>query len=219
VAFATAGSLFFSGQIMAAEGKTPRLNDEMVIMALGDSLTAGLRLPPDKSFPAQLQAALRAKGYNVRVLNSGVSGDTASEGLARLDWALSEKVDAAIVELGANDALRHLDPKITTQALDQLLGKLKAQSIEVLLAGMEAPRNWGADYDNRFRAIYPPLAEKYGAVFYPFFLKDVAMIRELNQGDGIHPTAEGVAIIVRDILPDVEKLIARVREKRAAGPS
>jgi acyl-CoA thioesterase I len=219
VAFATWASLVFSGQTAAAQSKAPPSGDEIVILAFGDSLTAGLGLPPNRSFPAQLQAALRAKGYNVRIINSGVSGETASDGLGRLDWALSEKVDAAIVEFGGNDALRGLDPKVTGQAFDQLLGKLKAQGIEVLLAGMEAPRNWGADYDNRFRAIFPPLAEKYGAVFYPFFLKDVATIRQLNQADGIHPTAKGVEIIVRGILPDVEKLIARVREKRAAGPS
>jgi acyl-CoA thioesterase I len=219
VAFATAASLFSSGETVAVGGGAARPNDEIVIVALGDSLTAGFRLPPDKSFPAQLQAALRAKGYNVRILNSGVSGDTASDGLARLDWALSEKVDGAIIEFGANDGLRGLDPQIPGKALDQLLGKLKAQGTELLLTGMEAPRNWGADYDNRFRAIYPALAEKYGAVFYSFFLKDVATIPHLNQSDGLHPTAEGVGIIVRGILPDVEKLIARIREKRAAGPS
>jgi acyl-CoA thioesterase-1 len=192
-------------------------DQEIVILALGDSLTAGYQLPPDKSFPAQLQAALRAKGQNVRVENAGVSGDTASEGLARLDWSLPEEADAVIVEFGANDALRGFDPQVTEQALDQILARLKQRGLPVLLAGMEAPRNWGPDYAARFAAIYPRLAEKHGVLLYPFFLKDVATVRELNQQDGIHPTAEGVAVIVRNILPDVERLIDRARQRKLAG--
>ncbi len=187
-----------------------------MILSFGDSLMAGYQIPPGKAFPAQLEAALRARGYPVRVLNAGVSGDTAADGLARLDWSLGEKVDGAIVEFGANDALRGLDPKTTEAALDHILKALAERRIPALLAGMEAPRNWGRDYDDAFRAIYPRLAKKYGVLIYPFFLKDVATVRSLNLADGLHPTPEGVAVIVRNILPDVEKLIARIREKRIA---
>src|SRR5271165_2382824 len=192
-AFSTAALVFFLAAPSWAEGDTSRNRDEIVILAFGDSLTAGYRIPPDKSFPAQLQAALREKGYPVRVINSGVSGDTAAEGLARLDWSLDEKVDGAIVEFGANDALRGLDPKVAEQALGQILKTLKERKIELLLAGMEAPRNWGEAYDAEFRAIYPRLAAKYETLFYPFFLKDIATVRSLNLPDGLHPTPEGVA--------------------------
>jgi acyl-CoA thioesterase I len=194
-----------------------RAKDEITIYAFGDSLTAGFHIPPDKAFPAQLQAALRGKGYPVRVLNAGVSGDTAADGLARLDWSLDEKADGAIVEFGANDALRGIDPKVTARELDQILKSLKDRHIELLLAGMEAPRNWGPDYIESFRAMYPKLAEDYGTLFFPFFLKDVAGVKNLNLADGLHPTPEGVAIIVRNILPEAEKLIALIKEKRAAG--
>ncbi len=217
--FAMSALIFFAARPADAEEDRSRSGEEIKILAFGDSLTAGYQLPPDKSFPAQLQAALRAKGYPVRVLNSGVSGDTASDGLTRLDWSLSEKVDAAIVEFGANDALRGVNPKLAEEAMGQILAKLKEQGVELLLAGMEAPRNWGTDYADAFRAIYPSLAQKNGTLLYPFFLKDVATVRGLNLADGIHPTPEGVAIIVRNILPEVEKLIARVKQKRATGPS
>jgi len=194
-------------------------HDEIVILAFGDSLTAGYQIPPDKSFPAQLQAALRERGYPVRVINSGVSGDTAAEGLARLDWSLEEKVDGAIVEFGANDALRGIDPKLTERALGEILKALKERKIELLIAGMEAPRNWGEAYDAAFRAIYPRLAAQQDTLLYPFFLKDVATVRSLNLADGLHPTPDGVAIIVRNFLPDAEKLIARIRAKRAINHS
>jgi acyl-CoA thioesterase-1 len=170
-------------------------------------------LPQDKSFPAQLEKALRAEGANVRVINAGVSGDVAAEGLARLDWSLGEKVDAVIVELGANDALRGLPPAATEKALGQILTKLNARGLPVLLAGMEAPRNWGPDYVTAFRAIYPRLAAKYDAILFPFFLKDVVGKPELNQQDGLHPTAEGVAIVVHNILPQVNELIARAKAR------
>ncbi|MGA7328512.1 MAG: arylesterase [Rhodomicrobium sp.] len=215
LAFATAAVVFSASRQGYAEEKAPAKDGEVVILAFGDSLTAGYMIPPDKSFPAQLQAALRAKGYAVRILNSGVSGDTAEEGLDRLDWSLVEKVDGAIVEFGANDALRGLDPKVTERALDAMLKSLSGKRIELLLAGMEAPRNWGEAYDKAFRNIYPRLSQKYGAIFYPFFLRDVATIARLNLADGLHPTPEGVAIIVNNILPDVEMLIARIRENRA----
>jgi acyl-CoA thioesterase I len=219
LAFSTAAIAIFSAEAAGAEGEAPRKNDEIVILAFGDSLTAGYRIPPDKSFPAQLEAALREKGYSVRVLNSGVSGDTAADGLARLDWSLNEKVDGAIVEFGANDALRGLNPGVTERSLDGILKNLKERQIALLVAGMEAPRNYGQDYDNAFRAIYPRLAEKYGALFYPFFLRDVATVEALNLSDGLHPTPEGVGVIVQNILPDVETLIARIRKKRAISPS
>jgi len=217
--FATAAIAFLAAQATAAQGEARRDKNELVILAFGDSLTAGLHIPPDKAFPAQLQAALREKGYPVRVLNSGVSGDTAADGLARLEWSLDEKADGAIVELGANDALRGIDPKITERALGEILSTLKDKHIEVLLAGMEAPRNWGQDYDDAFRAMYPRLAQEYGDLLYPFFLKDVATVQRLNLADGLHPTPEGVALIIRNILPEAERLIARIREKRAMSHS
>ena len=212
--FATAAFVFlYAGSPRAQQ--LEQSNQEIVILAFGDSLMAGYQIPADQAFPAQLEAALRQKGYPVRVVNSGVSGDTAADGLARLDWSLNEKIDGAIVEFGANDALRGIDPKVTEPSLDEILKTLKEKHIELLVAGMEAPRNWGKGYDDAFRQMYPRLAAKYDALLYPFFLKDVAMVPSLNLGDGLHPSPEGVAVMVRNILPDVEKLIARIREKRA----
>ncbi len=213
--FATAAIVTFYAANAQANAEATQEKQEIVILSFGDSLMAGYQIPIDKAFPAQLEAALREKGYSVRVVNSGVSGDTAAEGLARLDWSLNEKVDGAIVEFGANDALRGIEPKVTEPSLDEILRTLKDRRIELLVAGMEAPRNWGKDYNDAFRAMYPRLAAKYGALLYPFFLKDVATVRSLNLADGLHPTPEGVAVVVRDILPEVEKLIARIREKRA----
>jgi acyl-CoA thioesterase-1 len=218
-AFATVALVFFCAGAARAEAEAAQGKQEIVILAFGDSLMAGYQIPIGKAFPAQLEAALRAEGYPVRVINSGVSGDIAADGLARLDWSLTEKIDGAIVELGANDALRGIDPKATEPSLDEILKILRGKGVELLVAGMEAPRNWGKDYADAFRAMYPRLAAKYGALLYPFFLKDVATVRSLNLNDGMHPTPEGVAAVVRNILPEVEKLIARIREKRAAGPS
>lgn len=188
---------------------------EIVIVAFGDSLVAGYQLAPGDSFPAQLEEALQAEGLNVRVDNAGVSGDTTADALARLDWSLPDSADAVIVELGANDALRGFDLAETRKALDELLAKLTDRGLPVLLAGMEAPRNYGEDYTKRFRTMYKELAEKHDTLFYPFFLEGVAMNPELNQPDGLHPTAEGVAVIVENILPKVRDLIARVRETTA----
>jgi acyl-CoA thioesterase I len=215
LAFSTACLAFLAAPGQAGAGDASAGMDGIVIFAFGDSLTAGYQIPQDKAFPAQLQAALREKGYAVRVLNSGVSGDTAADGLARLEWSLGEKVDGAIVELGANDALRGFDPKVTERSLGEVLKFFKERHVELLLAGMEAPRNWGPDYDDAFRAMYPRLAGEYGALFYPFFLKDVVGAPDLKLADGLHPTPEGVAVIVRNILPEVERLIARIKEKRA----
>jgi acyl-CoA thioesterase-1 len=184
------------------------------IVVLGDSLSAGLGLPADAAFPARLAQALNAKGIAVSVANAGVSGDTASGGLGRLDWSVPDGTDAVIVELGANDALRGIDPKLTKTALDTILNKLKERHIAVLLAGMEAPRNMGSDYVQAFDAIYPALASSHPVAFYPFFLDGVATDPKLNQGDGLHPNAAGVDVVVARMLPQVEELIARVRAAR-----
>ncbi len=178
------------------------------IVALGDSLTAGYGVLPGESFPEQLAAALKAKGHDVPVVNAGVSGDTAVDGLARLDWSVPADADIVIVELGANDALRGIDPALTKKALSEIVAKLKARGQAVLLAGMLAPRNLGDSYGKEFDAIYPALAAQYDVPLYPFFLAGVATDPTLNQADGMHPTAAGVAKIVAAILPDVEKLVA-----------
>ncbi|MBH0237824.1 arylesterase [Methylobrevis albus] len=184
------------------------------IVAFGDSLTAGYGLSGAEAFPARLEAALQAKGHDVTVVNAGVSGDTSSAGLARLDWSIGADADAVIVELGANDALRGVDPDVPRRAIDQILGRLKERGLEVLLAGMYAPPNLGDDYVRRFNGLYPELAEKHGALLYPFFLDGVVGNARLNLPDGIHPTAAGVDIIVERILPSVEQLVARVAAKR-----
>jgi acyl-CoA thioesterase-1 len=181
------------------------------IVAFGDSLTAGYGLPANEAFPAQLQRALDAKGLPVNVVNAGVSGDTATGGLSRLDWSVPDGTDAVILELGANDALRGFDPGVTRKALDTMLRRLKERKISVLLCGMVAPPNLGAEYGRAFNSIYPDLAAQTGAILYPFFLTGVAADPKLNQRDGLHPTAAGVAVIVDRILPQVEQLIARAK--------
>jgi acyl-CoA thioesterase-1 len=163
----------------------------------------------------QLENALRSRGADVKVINAGVSGDTAADGLARLDWALPDNADAVILELGANDALRGIPVAETTKMLDGILAKLRERKLPVLIAGMEAPRNWGPDYAATFRAMYAELSRKYDAALYPFFLDGIAMDASLNLRDGIHPTEKGVARIVERILPSVEDLIRRVEKKRA----
>ncbi len=179
------------------------------IVVLGDSLSAGLGLPVEDAFPAKLAEALKGKGIAATIANAGVSGDTASGGLGRLDWSVPDGTDAVIVELGANDAFRGLDPSLTKSALDIILRKLADRHIAVLLAGMRAPRNMGSDYARDFDAIYPALASTHPVVFYPFFLDGVAAEPKLNQGDGIHPNAAGVDAIVARILPQVEELITQ----------
>jgi acyl-CoA thioesterase I len=179
------------------------------VVVLGDSLTAGFGLPSGKAFPDQLQAALAAKGFDVKVVNAGVSGDTAEGGLARYDWAVPADADALIVELGANNMLRGLPPEATRKALAAILAKAKAASLPTLLAGMKAAPNLGDEYAKAFDAIYPELAQGYGAVLYPFFLDGVAGDAKLNQPDGLHPTAAGVAVIVSRILPVAEDLLRR----------
>jgi acyl-CoA thioesterase I len=186
------------------------------IVALGDSLTAGYGLAANEAFPVRLQRALAAKGIATEIANAGVSGDTASGGLARLDWSVPDGTDAVIVELGANDSLRGFDPKVTRGALEALLRRLSDRHIPVLLCGMLAPRNMGAEYGAAFDAIYPDLAKSYGAILYPFFLDGVATDPKLNQRDGLHPTAAGVDVIVQKILPAVERLVTRAEAQMKA---
>jgi len=187
------------------------------IVALGDSLTAGLGLADGDSFATRLQAALAAKGVAVTVANAGVSGDTASAGLARLDWSVPDGTDAVILELGANDMLRGIDPKATRDALDTILHRLQERHIAILLCGMRAAPNLGAEYGRAFESIYPELAAKYGIPFYPFFLDGVAGNLGLLQHDGMHPTPAGVDVIVARILPQVEDLLARARSQHVHG--
>jgi acyl-CoA thioesterase-1 len=183
----------------------------VTIAVLGDSLTAGYGLAAPDSFPVKLEAALRARGHDVTVVNAGVSGDTIEDGLARLDWSVPERAEAVIVELGANNALRGLDPAAARESLDQILGRLKSRGAQVLLAGMEASRSLGHAYVEAFGTMYPDLAAKHGAVLYPFFLDGVALDPALNQQDGLHPNPKGVDVIVARILPSVEALLAKVK--------
>jgi acyl-CoA thioesterase-1 len=185
-----------------------RAADPVRLVALGDSLTAGYQLPPAAAFPVQLERALTARGLAVSVENAGVSGDTASGGLARLDWAIGDGVKGVLLELGANDALRGVPPAETRAALDAIITRLKERGIAVLLIGMRAPPNMGAEYQAAFDAIYPDLAAKHGVPLYPFFLDGVVADPSLNLPDGMHPTEKGVAVIVERILPVVEKFIA-----------
>ncbi|HWB48224.1 MAG TPA: arylesterase [Stellaceae bacterium] len=177
------------------------------ILAFGDSLTAGLGLPASEAFPARLQARLEGEGVDVKIVNAGVSGDTTTDGLARLDWALADKPDFVILALGANDALRGIDPKIVRANLDKMIEKIQAAGAKILLLGMLAPANWGADYARAFDNIYPELAKAHGVALYPFFLDGVALDPKLNQPDGLHPNERGVAVMVERIAPLVAKMV------------
>ena len=192
----------------------PAMAEPMRIVVFGDSLSSGFGLTAPQSFPARLEAALKAKGYDVRIENAGVSGDTASAGLARVEWSVREGTAAVILELGANDALRGISPTVTKSALDAIVRRLKERNIEVLIAGMRAPPNLGAAYTTAFDAIFPDLAKTHGSALYPFFLDGVAAEPKLNLPDGMHPTADGVAVIVERILPAVEALIARAKTRK-----
>jgi acyl-CoA thioesterase-1 len=184
------------------------------MVVLGDSLSAGLGLAGSAAFPARLQKALKAKGIDVDIGNAGVSGDTSSGGRDRLDWSVPEGTEAVILELGANDALRGIDPKVTRAALDDILTRLQARKVAVLLCGMVAPPNYGDDYSARFNAIYPDLAKAFQVPLYPFFLEGVASDAKLNQADGLHPTADGVDTIVKNILPAVEAFLSTLPRQR-----
>ena len=204
--------LVFTG----AAGAASAAERTIKLVALGDSLTAGFQLHGRAAFPVQLERALKAKGLAVEIVNAGVSGDTSSGGLARLDWSVPAGTDAVILELGANDMLRGVDPKVTREALYEIVRRLKARQIEVLLCGMRAAPNLGPDYVRAFDAIYPDIAAANDLVFYPFFLDGVVADPKLNIGDGLHPTGEGVARIVTGILPNVEAVLARVRARPAS---
>jgi acyl-CoA thioesterase-1 len=183
------------------------------ILALGDSLTAGLGLDPQLTFPARLEAALKARGHDIVITNAGISGDTSTAGAERLDWSLVPEIDGVIVELGSNDALRGIDPQETEKALDRILTALNERKLPALLAGMLAPRNLGADYGKKFDAIFPRLAAKHGVLFYRFFLDGVAAEPALNQPDGLHPNSKGVDMIVSRILPITEDLLKQASAK------
>ena len=199
-AFLAAGLLFVSAAIASAEPYR--------IVGFGDSLMAGFGLNAGEGFTEKLQAVLKAKGRDVEVVNAGVSGDTSSGGLSRLDWSVPDGTQLVILELGANDMLRAITPDITEKNLDAMLAKLAGRKIPVVLAGMRAAPNLGADYQARFDAIYPRLAKKYGATLYPFFLDGVAADPTLLQVDGMHPNAKGVGVMVERILPTLEEMIA-----------
>lgn len=177
------------------------------VLAFGDSLTAGLGLSASEAFPARLAARLKDEGIDIRMVNAGVSGDTTTDGLARLDWALADKPDFVILALGANDAMRGIDPKIVRANLDKMIDKIQASGARLMLLGMLAPANWGAQYEHEFDRIYPELAKAHDVPLYPFFLDGVAMNPALNQPDGIHPNQRGVAIMVDHIAPLVAKMI------------
>ena len=193
--------------IAQAQGQPIRL------VALGDSLSAGYGLPQEAAFPVVLERALKAKGYKVEIANAGVSGDTSSGGLDRLDWSVPEGTDGVILELGANDMLRGLDPALTRRNIEAIVQRLKSRNIPVLLAGMYASRNLGPDYVQKFDSLYPDIAKKHDLVLYPFFLDGVAGERSLNLPDGLHPTAKGIEIIVTRILPAVESFLARIAQR------
>jgi acyl-CoA thioesterase I len=192
----------------AAEGRPLR------IVVLGDSLTAGYGIAESAAFPAVLERALRRRGHDVAVVNAGVSGDTATGGLERLDWSVPEGVDGVILELGGNDMLRGIDPEVIRTALEGIIRRLAARHIPVMLAGMRAAPNLGEAYAARFDAIYPDLARTYGLVLYPFFLDGVADVRTLNLSDGMHPSPSGVERIVEGILPYVETFVGRIQAER-----
>jgi acyl-CoA thioesterase I len=207
-----------SALILALIGVEPALAEDAAalgappikMVVLGDSLSAGYGLTGADAFPAKLQKALKAKGINVEISNAGVSGDTASGGRDRLDWSVPQGTQAVIVELGANDALRGTDPSVTRMALSEIVKRLKGRGIAVLLCGMLAPPNYGREYAARFNAIYPDLAKSFGVPLYPFFLEGVAADEKLNQPDGLHPTPEGIDVIVKNILPTVEAFVGTV---------
>jgi acyl-CoA thioesterase-1 len=196
--------------ILFALSLTPRqgaASEAPLLVAFGDSLTAGYGLAPEQAFPVRLEAYLNGRGLSVTIQNAGVSGDTTAGGRSRLDWALADKPKFILVELGANDALRAIDPKETEANLEAILSELDSRGVKVLLAGMRAPPNLGRDYDDAFDQLYARLAAKHHALLYPFFLDGVAGDASLNQADGLHPNPRGVAIIVQRIAPFVEKLI------------
>ncbi len=188
--------------------------ERVLLATYGDSLSAGFGLSETDAFPAQLEKALKARGHNVQVVNASVSGDTTAAGLKRFEWSFPKGAQGAILELGANDALRGLDPEKTRANLDALLTRIKKKGAEPLLAGMLAPRNMGVEFSQKFDPIFPDLAKKHDVLLYPFFLFDVAGKRNLNLADGLHPNPEGVKLIVSQMVPLVEKLLTRISAHR-----
>lgn len=203
---------------VSAHAQTTPSKDPVKIAMLGDSLTAGYGVHPNEAIPAQLEAALKAEGRNVTILNHGVSGDTTAGGLDRVDWMLGDKPDIVFVELGANDALRGIDPAITERNLTAIIEKLKKAGVTIWLAGMLAPRNYGPEYAKAFDAIYKKLADKYQLPLYPFILEGVAQEASLNQADGLHPNPEGVKVIVRHLLPFANKNLDASPVHRTSSP-
>jgi acyl-CoA thioesterase-1 len=216
--FLAAAAVVICGYLVYANASAADQDSRVIrVLALGDSLTAGYGLQDiNDAFPGQLERALKAKGHNVTVINAGISGDTSTGGLTRLEWSLAEKPDAVIVSLGANDGLRAIDPAVTEKSLTGIVERLRRDDIPVLLAGMLAPPNLGRDYGDRFNAVYPAIAKKFDVLLYPFFLEGVAAVPALNQADRLHPTEQGVALIVEKILPSVEELIDQVRDRRGS---
>jgi len=198
-----------------AQGAAISPEKPIKMVVLGDSLSAGYGLPVPAAFPERLKESLQNNGIKVDMVNAGVSGDTSSGGRDRLDWSVPEGTQAVILELGANDALRGTDPAVTRSALSDILTRLKARNIAVLLCGMVAPPNYGSEYSARFNAIYPDLAKSFGVPLYPFFLQGVAADAKLNQADGLHPTAEGVDVIVKNILPTVQAFVGSISGQRS----
>jgi acyl-CoA thioesterase-1 len=209
------GMALMGANAAVAQAPAAAANKPIKMVVLGDSLSAGLGLSASAAFPARLKESLKINGIEVDVINAGVSGDTSSGGRDRLDWSVPQGTDAVILELGANDALRGTDPKVTRAALTDILARLKARKVAVLLCGMLAPPNYGSDYSARFNAIYPDLAKSFGVPLYPFFLEGVAADTRLNQADGLHPTAEGVDVIVKNILPAVEAFLGAISGQRS----
>ena len=199
---ATIRGLFAIGWMIAIIGVSKA--EPMRIVAFGDSLSAGYELPEADGFPKQLEAALKAKGFDVIVENSSVSGDTSTGGLERLDWSIGDGTKLVILELGANDALRGIDPALTRSNIDEMLKRLKTRNIQIVLAGMPSPPNMGDSYAKPFNAIYPELAAQYNVALYPFFMDGVITEASLKLSDGLHPNAKGVVVIVSGILPFIE---------------
>ena len=210
MSFKAALGFFVSLAITALLSVGTAWAEPIKLVGFGDSLMAGYQLPAADAFPVKLEAALKAKGYDVEIANAGVSGDTSSGGLARLDWSVPDGTKGVILELGANDALRGIAPEETEKNIDAMLTRLKARGIAVLLAGMLAPPNMGADYEKRFNGIYQRMAEKHGVALYPFFLDGVAAQADLQIDDGMHPNPAGVDVMVARILPTAEAFLKSV---------
>jgi acyl-CoA thioesterase-1 len=206
-------TLFAALTLAAAPSDAAPDSRPLKLVAFGDSLTAGYRLPADAAFPAVLERALKSRGRAVAIANAGVSGDTTTGGLDRLDWSIPDDTSGVILELGANDMLRGTDPAVTRKALDAMIARLKARGIPVLLAGMRAPPNLGPDYVARFDAIYPDLAKRYDLVLYPFFVESIVGDRSAHLEDGLHPNVKGVESIVAGILPTVETFLDRLNPR------